>query len=105
MLFAFVEHGEAVDDWKKGRKIIGPDKKFKTLPEWEAGVAEELVDAIFYVLDGSRCMFPKVNMDEIFEKKWAKNMGRPYRYGEGYRNPSGYVSATRMHKQEHHINE
>jgi hypothetical protein len=28
---------------------------------------------------------PLANLDEVFEKKLAKNMARPYRYGEAFR--------------------
>ncbi len=71
LLFAFIELGEAGDSWKKGR------------PTDET--IEELIDVIFYVLDASRLISPDANLDEVFEKKWAKNMGRSYQYGEGFR--------------------
>jgi NTP pyrophosphatase (non-canonical NTP hydrolase) len=71
LLFAFIELGEAGDSWKKGK------------PTEET--MEELVDVIFYVLDASRLIAPEANMDEIFEKKWEKNMTRAFRYGEGFR--------------------
>ena len=71
LLFAFIELGEAGDSWKKGK------------PADET--IEELIDVIFYVLDASRLIDPNADMDEVFEKKWAKNMGRPYQYGEGFR--------------------
>lgn len=72
LLFAFIELGEASDDWKKGAS--------------EEKIAEELIDVIFYLLDASRLACPRVNMDEMFEWKLAKNLGRPYQYGEGHRN-------------------
>lgn len=71
LLFAFIELGEAGDSWKKGKA------KHETI--------EELIDVIFYVLDASRLIDPDANMDEVFEKKWAKNMGRGFQYGEGFR--------------------
>ncbi len=71
LLFAFIELGEAGDSWKKGKS---PNETI-----------EELVDVIFYVLDASRLIAPEANMDEVFEKKWAKNMSRAFRYGEGFR--------------------
>ena len=70
LLFAFIELGEAGDSWKKGK------------PANET--IEELIDVIFYVLDASRLIAPNAKLDEVFERKWAKNMGRPYRYGEGF---------------------
>jgi len=71
LLFAFIELGEAGDSWKKGKP------KEETI--------EELIDVIFYVLDASRLIDPRANMDEVFEKKWAKNMNRGFQYGEGFR--------------------
>ena len=71
LLFAFIELGEASDAWKKG------------LPEEK--IAEELIDVIFYILDASRLACPNMNMDEVFAKKLAKNLSRPYQYGEGHR--------------------
>jgi NTP pyrophosphatase (non-canonical NTP hydrolase) len=71
LLFAFIELGEAGDSWKKGK------------PADET--IEELIDVIFYVLDASRLIDPGANLDEVFEKKWSKNMTRPHRYGEGFR--------------------
>ena len=71
LLFAFIELGEAGDSWKKGK------------PTDET--IEELIDVIFYVLDASRLIAPGANLDEVFDKKWAKNMGRGYQYGEGFR--------------------
>lgn len=71
LLFAFIELGEAGDSWKKGKP------KEETI--------EELIDVIFYVVDASRLVAPDADLDEVFEKKWAKNMDRPFRYGEGFR--------------------
>jgi NTP pyrophosphatase (non-canonical NTP hydrolase) len=71
LLFAFIELGEAGDSWKKGK------------PKEE--IVEELIDVIFYVLDATRLIAPDADLDEVFEKKWAKNMTRPHRYGEGFR--------------------
>ena len=71
LLFAFIELGEAGDSWKKGR----PNEE----------TIEELIDVIFYVLDASRLVSPGANLDEVFERKLAKNFGRAYRYGEGFR--------------------
>ena len=75
LLFAFIELGEAGDSWKKGK------------PKEET--TEELIDVIFYVLDASRLIDPRANLDEVFERKWAKNMGRGYQYGEGFRAKKG----------------
>lgn len=71
LLFAFIELGEAGDSWKKGKPT--------------AQIIEELIDVIFYVLDASRLIAPGANLDEVFEKKWNKNMGRGFQYGEGFR--------------------
>ncbi|MBK5133974.1 hypothetical protein JJE00_06055 [Candidatus Bathyarchaeota archaeon] len=71
LLFAFIELGEASDDWKKGAS--------------EEKIAEELVDTIFYILDASRLACPSVDMDNMFKKKLEKNLQRPFQYGEGHR--------------------
>ena len=71
LLFAFIELGEASDAWKKGLS--------------EEKIAEELIDVIFYILDASRLACPNMNMDEVFERKLAKNLDRPFQYGEGHR--------------------
>jgi NTP pyrophosphatase (non-canonical NTP hydrolase) len=71
LLFAFIELGEAGDSWKKGK------------PREET--IEELIDVIFYVLDASRLIDPDADLDLVFERKWAKNMGRGFQYGEGFR--------------------
>ncbi len=75
LLFAFIELGEAGDSWKKGK------------PTEET--IEELIDVIFYVLDASRLIDPNADLDQVFERKWAKNMGRPFQYGEGFRSKKG----------------
>lgn len=75
LLFAFIELGEAGDSWKKGRP------KEETI--------EELIDVLFYVLDASRLIDPKVNLDDVFERKLAKNFSRPHRYGEAFRERLG----------------
>ena len=71
LLFAFIELGEAGDSWKKGKP------KEETI--------EELIDVIFYVLDASRLIDPDADLDDVFEKKWSKNMTRAFQYGEGFR--------------------
>ena len=71
LLFAFIELGEAGDSWKKGK------------PAEET--IEELIDVIFYVLDSARLIDPSANLDEVFERKLAKNLSRPHRYGESFR--------------------
>jgi NTP pyrophosphatase (non-canonical NTP hydrolase) len=71
LLFAFIELGEASDSWKKGK------------PTDET--IEELIDVMFYVLDASRLIDPDANLDEVFTRKWEKNMSRPHRYGEAFR--------------------
>ena len=75
LLFAFIELGEAADSWKKGRP------KEETI--------EELIDVLFYVLDASRLIDPKANLDDVFERKLAKNFSRPHRYGEAFRERLG----------------
>ena len=79
LLFAFIELGEAGDSWKKGK------------PTEET--IEELIDVIFYVLDASRLIDPEADLDEVFEKKLAKNLGRPFRFGEGFSDKKAATSS------------
>lgn len=71
LLWAFVELGEATDAFKKGE-------------EWEI-VAEELMDAVFYILDFlglvEKTQGIQLDLDNIFLKKWKQNMQRPNHYG------------------------
>jgi hypothetical protein len=84
LFFALIELGEAGNTWKKGMRLVGPEteKPFKTVEELRAGIAEEIIDAIFYELDAMRVYVPEQNPDEVFLKKLTKNMGREHRYGE-----------------------
>jgi NTP pyrophosphatase (non-canonical NTP hydrolase) len=87
MLFAFIELGESGDLWKKGwKKATVKGKPFASKEEWEDALSEELIDVLFYVIDGARVLLPRENLDEVFNKKLAKNLGRPYRYGESTTN-------------------
>lgn len=71
LLWAFVELGEATDAFKKGE-------------EWE-NVAEELMDTLFYILDFIGLVEDtqriQLDLDDIFVKKWEKNLKRPKHYG------------------------
>jgi len=72
LLWAFVELGEAADAYKKGEN-------------WDV-VNEELIDAIFYILDfiglEEKTRGIKVDVDHLFLEKWRRNMERPTQYGQ-----------------------
>ena len=72
LLWAFVELGEAADAYKKGE-------------DWDK-ISEELIDAIFYILDFiglvEKTQGVKIDVDRLFLEKWRKNMSRPRRYGQ-----------------------
>ncbi|MBS7625314.1 hypothetical protein KEJ29_07055 [Candidatus Bathyarchaeota archaeon] len=72
LLWAFVELGEAADAYKKGES-------------WNI-ISEELVDAIFYILDFiglvEKTQGIEIDVDKIFLEKWKKNMERPKQYGQ-----------------------
>lgn len=82
LLWALIELGEAGDAFKKGEN-------------WDV-VAEELVDAIFYILDFvgliEKTQGIKIDVDRVFLDKWRRNMERPRRYGQkgGDRTRTGY---------------
>ncbi|MEM2739316.1 MAG: hypothetical protein QXQ29_00735 [Candidatus Bathyarchaeia archaeon] len=72
LLWAFVELGEAADAYKKGM-------------DWLT-VSEELIDAIFYILDFiglvEKTQGIDIDVDRLFVEKWRRNMERPRRYGQ-----------------------
>jgi NTP pyrophosphatase (non-canonical NTP hydrolase) len=72
LLWAYTELGEASDAYKKGKP-------------WEE-IGEELIDAIFYILDfmgiAEREYCVTLDADKIFYEKWKKNMDRPTQYGQ-----------------------
>ncbi|MEM2272626.1 MAG: hypothetical protein QXX56_00215 [Candidatus Bathyarchaeia archaeon] len=72
LLWAFVELGEAADAYKKGE-------------DWGI-ISEELIDAIFYILDFiglvEKTQGIEIDVDKIFLEKWRKNMERPDQYGQ-----------------------
>lgn len=71
LLWAFVELGEATDAFKKGI-------------DWET-VAEELMDAIFYIVDFvglvEKTQGIQIDLDDLFLRKWKENMQRTNHYG------------------------
>ncbi len=72
ILWAFVELGEAADSYKKGE-------------DWLI-ISEELIDAIFYILDFiglvEKTQGIEIDVDHLFLEKWKKNMNRPNQYGQ-----------------------
>ncbi len=84
LLFAIIEISEAADLIKKHWWSNYTDKEGKihiTILEIE----EELIDAIFYILDSygiiHRDLSPSWDPDQMFEYKLEKNFNREYRYG------------------------
>lgn len=72
LLWAFVELGEASDDFKKGE-------------DWQK-IFEEVIDVIFYLVDLAGLVEQEegviIDLDKIFLEKWKKNMGREDQYGQ-----------------------
>jgi len=72
LLWAFVELGEAADAYKKGE-------------DWLM-ISEELIDAIFYILDFiglvEKTQGIRIDVDHLFLEKWRRNMKRPKQYGQ-----------------------
>ena len=71
-LFAFIELGEAADEWKKHGFANSET------------VAEEIIDTIFYLLDAYGLLVRDIGVpltSEMFRKKMLKNQKRPHRYG------------------------
>lgn len=78
-LFAVIELGECLDVVKKnGVKGLRDNK------ELAEHVAEEYIDAMFYILDSYGLLYREglvPSADDMFLYKWNKNMGRERGYG------------------------
>jgi len=77
-LFAILELAEATELIKK--------KGINGMNDMEiAHYGEELIDAIFYILDAYGIVYRsgklKISPDEMFDYKWKKNMNREKFYG------------------------
>jgi NTP pyrophosphatase (non-canonical NTP hydrolase) len=82
LLFAINEICEAVDNWKKN--------EYENVNE----IAEELIDAIFYILDAYGILYREfdiIDPDNMFYKKLEKNYKRPYRYGRSDKKKEFYT--------------
>jgi len=83
-LFAMIEISEAADIWKKHKfNKYYDDIGIQHDPKRE--IPEELIDAIFYILDAYALMYRDLenvpDPDEMFLTKLKKNLNREYRYG------------------------
>jgi hypothetical protein len=78
-LFALIEIAEAIDLIKKhGIETLKVDKYLRDC------ISEELIDALFYILDAYGILVENGvanSPDEVFLKKLAKNMNREFQYG------------------------
>ena len=82
IFYALIELGEAGDAWKhRGDKEWLKQKlDIATEEELTKHVAEELVDAIFYCLNGIYCLDPSIDVDKEFDRKWRINLERGRTY-------------------------
>jgi len=79
IFYAMIELGEAGNLWKHRE-----DKEYLTElgidiscgTKLEELIAEELIDAIYYCLHALHCLNPKINPDDIFIRKYEKNIKR-----------------------------
>jgi len=86
ILYAVIELGEAGDAWKHRGDTAWLKRKLDIATEEELTqhVAEELVDAIFYCLNGIYCLDPHIDVDAEFERKWRINLARGRTYQDDH---------------------
>jgi NTP pyrophosphatase (non-canonical NTP hydrolase) len=82
IFYAMIELGEAGDAWKHrgDREWLQRELNLATEQDLTRHVAEELIDAIFYCLNGLHCLDPQIDIDHEFNKKWEKNRQRGRTY-------------------------
>ena len=80
--YAMIELGEAGDAWKhRGDKDwLKRELEITSEEELTRHITEELIDTIFYCLNGIYCLDPAINVDQEFEKKWKINLARGRTY-------------------------
>lgn len=76
--YAMIELGEAGDAWKHrdDPEWLKQKLNINNDAELTKHVAEELIDAIFYCLNGVYCLDPNINVDQEFDRKWNINLNR-----------------------------
>ena len=82
IFYAMIELGEAGDAWKHrgDREWLKQELHLSTEQDLTSHVAEELIDAIFYCLNGIYCLDSQIDIDREFNKKWDKNLQRGRTY-------------------------
>ncbi len=82
IFYAMIELGEAGDAWKHrgDQEWLKRELHLSTEQDLTSHVAEELIDAIFYCLNGLYCLDPQIDIDHEFNKKWVKNLQRGRTY-------------------------
>lgn len=80
--YAMIELGEAGDAWKhrNDKEWLKQELNISTEKELNMHMVEELIDAIFYCLNGIYCLDPNIDVDQEFERKWRINLERKRTY-------------------------
>lgn len=80
--YAMLELGEAGDAWKHrdDKEWLKQELNIHTEDELTKHVTEELIDAIFYCLNGIYCLDPNTDVDQEFDRKWRINLERGRTY-------------------------
>jgi len=82
IFYAIIELGEAGDAWKHrdDKGWLKQELNIVTEEELTEHVAEELIDTIFYCLNGLYCLDPDLDVDKAFDRKWRINLERGRTY-------------------------
>jgi NTP pyrophosphatase (non-canonical NTP hydrolase) len=82
IFYAMIELGEAGDAWKHrgDEDWLKRELHLSTEQELTNHIVEELIDTIFYCLNGLYCLDPNIDIDYEFDKKWKNNLKRGRTY-------------------------
>lgn len=80
--YAMIELAEAGDVWKHrgDKRWLMREMSISSEEELARHVIEELIDTIFYCLNGIYCLNPDTDVDSEFERKWRVNLERGRTY-------------------------
>ena len=80
--YAIIELAEAGDAWKHRGDPAWLERELHVSTDRELmdHVAEELIDTIFYCLNGLYCLDPALDVDAAFTRKWQINRERGRTY-------------------------
>jgi NTP pyrophosphatase (non-canonical NTP hydrolase) len=88
--YAILELAEAGNAWKHRGDADWLRRELRVSADQELTdhVAEELIDTIFYCLNGLYCLDPALDVDAAFTRKWRINLERGRTYLDDHDEPA-----------------